>query len=265
MRHALYLPPFGELADPAVLADLAARAEEAGFDGVFLWDHLVRPDRPDLAVCDAWIALAAIAARTGRVTIGTRVTPLSRRRPQEVARQAVAIDQLSAGRFVLGVGLGGDNGGELSRLGEVDDARTRAEMLDEGLDVICRMWSGAPVDHRGRHYRVEGLRFLPRPVQRPRIPIWVAAQSVKPGPLRRAARFDGLCPETTPDGLREMLAEIERRRGGLDGFEVAVGGPPGDDPEPYRQAGATWWLVQFPEITSVAEVAAVIAAGVAPS
>ncbi|MQY05289.1 LLM class flavin-dependent oxidoreductase [Actinomadura macrotermitis] len=259
MRHALYLPPFGELADPAVLADLSARAEAAGFDGVFLWDHVVRPNQPDLPVCDAWIALAAIAMRTERITIGTRITPLSRRRPQDVARQAVAIDRLSAGRLVLGVGLGADNGGELSKLGEVDDARTRAEMLDEGLDVVCRMWSGEPVTHRGRHYRVDGLRFLPRPVQRPRIPIWVAAQSVKPAPLRRAARFDGLCPETTPDGLRQMLDQIEQQRGDLQDFAVAVGGAPDEDPAPYREAGANWWLVQFPELTSISDVTGVLA------
>ncbi|MEV0087002.1 LLM class flavin-dependent oxidoreductase [Saccharopolyspora sp. NPDC050642] len=258
MRYALYLPPFGELADPGVLADLSARAENAGFDGVFLWDHVVRPRRPGLAVCDPWIALAAIAARTERIRIGTRITPLSRRRPHDVARQAVAIDQLSAGRFILGVGLGAANGGELSKLGEADDARTRAEMLDEALDVICRLWSGEPVDHSGEHYRVDGLQFLPRPVQRPRIPIWVAAQSVRPRPLRRAARFDGVCPETTPDGLREMLRSIERSRGGLRDYDVAVGGAPGDDPAPYREAGATWWLVQFPELTSVHEVTAAI-------
>jgi len=262
MRHALYVPPFGELADPNVLADLAAQAEQAGFEGVFLWDHVVRPHHPGLEVCDPWIALAAIAMRTERVTLGTRITPLSRRRPHDVARQAIALDRLSGGRFVLGVGLGGDNGGELSKLGEVTEARTRAEMLDESLDLLRRLWSGETVTHDGPHYRVDDLRFLPRPVS---IPIWVAAQSVKPGPLRRAARFDGLCPETTPDGLREMLAEIERHRGNLENFEVAVGGRPGDDPEPFRQAGATWWLVTLPEITSVKEATDAISRSGPPS
>ncbi|MEV4399768.1 LLM class flavin-dependent oxidoreductase [Nonomuraea sp. NPDC049607] len=256
MRRALYLPPFGELADPRVLADLAARAEDAGFDGVFLWDHVVRPQSPDLPVCDAWTALAAIAAATDRVRIGTRVTPLSRRRPHDVARQAAALDHLSGGRMVLGVGLGSDNGGELSKLGETRDPRVRAEMLDESLDVICRLWTGLPVHHQGRHYRVDGLAFQPQPVQRPRIPVWVAAQSVKQAPLRRAARFDGLCPETTPAGLREMLEVVARHRGGLSGFEVAVGVPPGQHPGPYEDAGATWWLVEFPEVTTVEQVMA---------
>ncbi|XKK38623.1 LLM class flavin-dependent oxidoreductase [Nocardiopsis sp. ARC36] len=263
MRRALYLPPFGELAHPGVLADLAVLAEEAGLDGVFLWDHVVRPLNPGLPVCDPWIALAAMASRTGRITLGTRVTPLSRRRPQVVARQSVALDQLSGGRFVLGVGLGGDNGGELGRLGEVTAARDRAKMLDEGLDLLRRLWSGEEVHHEGPHYRVDGLRFLPPPVRRTGIPVWVAARSAKEAPLRRAARFDGLCPEVPPEELREMLAVVAEHRGGLEGFEVAAGGPPGEDPEPYREAGATWWLHQFPEVTARREVEEVVA-GAAP-
>ncbi|WP_049568235.1 LLM class flavin-dependent oxidoreductase [Nocardiopsis sp. SBT366] len=261
MRRALYLPPFGELADSRVLADLASRAELAGFDGVFLWDHVVRPLRPTLPVCDPWIALAAMAAATERIILGTRVTPLSRRRPQVVARQAVALDQLSGGRFVLGVGLGGDNGGELGRLGETTDPRTRAGMLDEGLDLLERIWSGDVVHHEGEHYRVDGLRFLPTPERAEGIPVWVATQSTRGAPLRRAARFQGLCPEGSPEDLAAMLSVIAEQRGDLRGFEVAVGGPPGTDPEPYAEVGATWWLHQFPEVTARAEVEEVVAAG----
>ncbi|WP_219503657.1 LLM class flavin-dependent oxidoreductase [Nonomuraea ceibae] len=259
MRWGLYLPPFGELADPRVLAELGAQAEAAGFDGVFLWDHVVRPERPGLEVGDAWIGLAAIAAATRRVIIGTRITPLSRRRPQVVARQGVALDQLSGGRFVLGAGLGSDRSGELSRLGEETDPRVRAAMLDEGLEVIRRCWSGEPVSYEGRHYKVDGLTFRPAP--RPRVPIWVAAQSVRRGPLRRAARFDGLCPETGPDGLVEMLGVVREHRQSLEGFEVAVSAPPGADPDPYRRAGATWWLVQAPAVSTADEVAAIIETG----
>lgn len=259
MRGGLYLPPFGELADPRVLADLAAQAEAVGFDGVFLWDHVVRPDHPGLEVGDAWIGLAAMAATTRRVLLGTRVTALSRRRPQGVARQGVALDQLSGGRFVLGVGLGSDHAGELSRLGEQVDPRTRAAMLDEGLDVISRLWSGERVSYSGKYYEVDRLTF--RPVAVPRVPIWVAAQSVRKGPLRRAARFDGLCPETSPEGLVEMLGIVREYRESLEGFQVAVSAPPGTDPEPYRRAGATWWLVQVPVVSSADEVSAIIEAG----
>ncbi|MGV9674869.1 LLM class flavin-dependent oxidoreductase [Nocardia sp. NPDC003482] len=258
MRLGVYLPPFGELADPRVLADLAAAAESAGFDGVFVWDHVVRPRHPGLPVCDAWIASAAIAAATRTVRFGPRVTPLSRRRPHEVARQSVALDQLGGGRFVLGVGLGSNNGGELTALGEEADPRARARLLDESLEVITALWQGGVVEHRGPHFRVDGLSFLPRPVQVPRIPIWVATQSLHRAPLRRAARFDGCCPEASPADLTAMLDIIAEFRSGLDGFEVAVAGTADRDPDEYRAAGATWWLVQMPEISTRSEAAAVI-------
>ncbi|MCP2277747.1 Luciferase-like monooxygenase [Nocardia amikacinitolerans] len=263
LRHGVYLPPFGELADPRVLADLAAEAEQAGFDGVFVWDHVVRPHRPGLAVCDAWIALAAMALATRRVTIGPRVTPLSRRRPHDVARQAVALDQLSGARFVLGVGSGADTGGELSKLGEATEPRERARLLDEGLHVITALWSGDEVRHDGPRYRVDDLRFLPRPVRRPRIPIWVAARSVRGAPLRRAARYDGLCPEASPGELTEMLEVIAEYRADLTGYEVAVAVPPERDKEQeaYERAGATWWLRQLPEICTRAEAFALIDRG----
>ena len=258
VRFGVYLPPFGELADPRVLAELAVSAETVGFDGVFLWDHVARPHRPGLAVCDAWIGLAAIAAATQRIVFGTRVTPLSRRRPQDVARQSVALDQLGNGRFVLGVGLGSNTGGEFTALGEVDDPKARAEVLDESLEVITALWTGAEVTHAGKAFRVDRLRFSPVPVQRPRIPIWVAAQSVRGAPLRRAARFEGLCAEADPAQLAEMLTVIAEHRGGLDGFEVAVTDA-GGDLDAYRRAGATWWLTQVPEISTRDEALAAIA------
>lgn len=261
MRTAVYLPPFGELADAEALAYLAARAEDAGFHGAFLWDHVARPHHRGLQVGEPWTALAAMALRTERIVLGTRVTPLPRRRPHDLARQTVAVDRLSGGRLVLGVGLGSNTGGELSALGEEDDPRVRAGMLDEALDVLCRLWSGERVDHDGRHYRVDGLRFLPRPVQRPRIPVWVAAQAVKDAPLRRAARFDGLCAEADPERLAEMLAVVREYRGGLEGFETAVCGGPGEDPGPYRRAGATWWLMRLPEVTTVRAAATLISRG----
>ncbi|KAF0845362.1 luciferase-like monooxygenase [Nocardia caishijiensis] len=259
MRHGVYLPPFGELADPRVLADIAAEAESAGFDGVFVWDHVARADEPDLAVGDCWIALAAIAAATSRVLFGPRVTPLSRRRPQDVARETVALDLLSGGRLVLGVGLGSDATGEFSRLGEVDGGRERAALLDESLAVITALWSGETVHHHGPAYEVDGLRFLPTPVRQPRIPIWVAAQSVRRAPLRRAARYDGLCPEASPDRLADMLAVVAEYRGDLDGFDVAVAAT--EDRDAYERAGATWWLRSLPMGVSRAEALCAVRRG----
>ena len=145
VRRGLSLPIFDELADPATLAALAVRAEQRGWDGVFLWDHVIYR-APVTAATDPWIALAAIAAATERIELGPMVTPLARRRPWIVARQAVALDQLSGGRFVLGVGLGLDSsGGELSRFGEQTDDRARAAMLDEGLDVLTGLLSNIVV------------------------------------------------------------------------------------------------------------------------
>ncbi|WP_280222198.1 LLM class flavin-dependent oxidoreductase [Nocardia neocaledoniensis] len=262
LRHGVYLPPFGELADPRVLAELAAEAETAGFDGVFLWDHVARPQEPGLAVGDAWIGLAAIAAATRRVVLGPRVTPLSRRRPQDVARASVALDQLSDGRFALGVGLGSDATGEFTRLGEVTAPRERAKRLDEALTVLTALWSGEIVDHPGPAFPVDGLQFLPRPLQRPRIPIWVAAQSVRQAPLRRAARYDGLCPEATPAELAAMLAIVAEHRGGdLTGYDVVVAGPADDEYAAYERAGATWWLTQLPVGVTLAAARARLRAG----
>src|SRR5512145_701631 len=155
MRRGIFLPIFDDLADPATLARLAARAEDRGWDGVFLWDHVLYR-APVAAVTDPWIALAAMAGATGRIELGPMVTPLARRRPWVVARQAVALDHLAGGRFVLGLGLGLDSsGGELSRFGEETDDRRRAAMLDEGLDVLAGLLSGERVDHRGEHYTVD--------------------------------------------------------------------------------------------------------------
>jgi alkanesulfonate monooxygenase SsuD/methylene tetrahydromethanopterin reductase-like flavin-dependent oxidoreductase (luciferase family) len=242
MRHALYLPPFGEHADPHVVVDLAVAAEEAGWDGIFLWDHMWRPASDVLDVADTWIMLAAIAAVTKHLRLGPTVTPLSRRRPQKVAREAVTLDRLSDGRLTLGVGLGVDTAGELRRFGESAVETEQAERLDEALEVILGLWSGEEVDHHGRHFTADRVRFLPRPVQRPRIPIWGAARG--PGnskPLRRAARLDGLFPvNTTADELVQMLEVVAGERGSLRGFDVAMLCYPDSDLDGMERSGATW-------------------------
>jgi alkanesulfonate monooxygenase SsuD/methylene tetrahydromethanopterin reductase-like flavin-dependent oxidoreductase (luciferase family) len=245
MRTGIFLPPFDGAADPRFLTALAADAEANGWDGFFLWDHVMyRP--PVEEVADPWIAMAAIAMATERVRFGALVTPLARRRPQIVARQAATLDHLSGGRLVLGVGLGLDRSGrELSAFGEEGDDRTRAAMLDEALEVITDLWSGEPVRHQGEHYLVDDATFLPPPVQRPRIPVWVGARWPYRRPLRRAARWDGLFAIDFggPQDLAEALHEIRAARGDLEGFDVVCTGAAGDDPRPWADAGATWWLV----------------------
>lgn len=250
MRSALFIPPFDELADPLLLATLAAEAEEAGWDGVFLWDHIRWGT--SVAVADPWIALAAIAVATERIRIGPMITPLARRRPVKVARETVTLDQLSNGRLTLGAGLGTDwLASELSTTGEELDDRVRADMLDESLSILTRAWTGKKVSHHGTHYVVDGMAFLPRPVQRPGIPIWTAGFSGNRKPLRRAARHDGYCTVDVPhpDELAEMvhtLGELRVKEGRADTpFDVAVSLSVGTDPRPYAEAGATWWLVEL--------------------
>jgi alkanesulfonate monooxygenase SsuD/methylene tetrahydromethanopterin reductase-like flavin-dependent oxidoreductase (luciferase family) len=269
MRSGLFLPIFDELADPAIVARLSAEAEEAGWDGVFLWDH-VRWREPVVEVADPWITLAAMAVSTERIRIGPMVTPLARRRPVKVARETATLDRLSRGRLTLGVGLGSDQfGGEYSITGEELDDRRRARMLDESLEILAAAWSGEIVRHRGEHYTVEGMRFLPRPVQRPGVPVWVAGFYGKPRPLRRAARYQGFFPVNLehPDQLAEIVAGLATLRGeaGEDAsepYDVIAALPPGSDPAPYGAAGATWWLVEFPwDAVSGDQVRAVIRDG----
>jgi alkanesulfonate monooxygenase SsuD/methylene tetrahydromethanopterin reductase-like flavin-dependent oxidoreductase (luciferase family) len=261
MRSGLFVPPFDELADPALLARLAAEAEEAGWDGMFVWDH-IRWREPVDAVADPWVALAAIATATERVRLGPMVTPLARRRPAKVARETATLDLLSGGRLTLGVGLGSDEfGSEYSITGEELDDRRRARMLDESLEILASAWSGEPVHHRGEHYTVDGMRFLPRPIQRPGIPVWVAGFYGKPRPLRRAARYQGFFPVNleSPDQLAEIVADLaslrrDAREDPAEPYEVVAALQPGADPTPYAAAGATWWVVDFPWDAATADL-----------
>jgi alkanesulfonate monooxygenase SsuD/methylene tetrahydromethanopterin reductase-like flavin-dependent oxidoreductase (luciferase family) len=249
-RRALFVAPFDELADPRLLATLAADAEAAGFDGFFLWDHIVY-SAPTRAVLDPWVAMAAIAMATERIVTGPLVTPLSRRRPHKLARETVTLDLLAGGRTVLGVGLGSDVHGELSPFGEVAQPREQARLLDEALVTIQDYWSGT---------------FAPPPVQRPRIPIWAAARWPNRKPVRRAARLDGLFPIglPEPDALRELAAEIAQQRTeeGLDGaFDLVVDDDSRNDPAPWIAAGATWALTGFGSQPKLADVKAAVKAG----
>ena len=246
-------------------ARLAGEAEEAGWHGVFVWDHVCWR-APVRQVADAWITLAAIAAATDRVRLGPMVTPLARRRPVKVARETATLDRLSGGRLTLGVGLGSDRfGGELSKTGEEIDDRLRGQMLDESLDILTAAWSGQPVHHHGPHYTVDGIQFLPRPVQRPGVPVWAAGLAGNVKPLHRAARYQGFFPVNL--GHADQLAEAAAAIAGLRPrpaapYDIAVSLPPGTDPAPYAEAGATWWLPEFdPATVSLDQVRGVLRDG----
>jgi alkanesulfonate monooxygenase SsuD/methylene tetrahydromethanopterin reductase-like flavin-dependent oxidoreductase (luciferase family) len=257
MKYAIHAPNFATYSDPRALAELAHEAEEAGWDGFFLWDHVFWKVPQNQPVADTWTVLAAMAARTTRITLGPLITPLPRRRPWTVARQATTLDHLSGGRGVLGVGIGGDWFGDYSTFGESPDARAHGEMLDEALAIIAGLWSGEPFSYTGHHYQVTEAQFLPRPVQQPRIPIWVAGIWPNKKPFRRAAQWDGVAAEApgdhgplTPADFVDLRAYIQEHRQGTGPFDVThIGRTPGTDPEaaqdivaPYAEAGVTWWL-----------------------
>jgi alkanesulfonate monooxygenase SsuD/methylene tetrahydromethanopterin reductase-like flavin-dependent oxidoreductase (luciferase family) len=251
MRYAVGIPNLGAYADPRALARLAGLAERSGWDGVFCWDHLSRHGEP---ATDAQVALAAMATATERVRLGAMVTPLARRRPAKVARETVALDLLSEGRLIVGVGLGSHDDEEFVAFGDPGDRVVRGRMLDEALDVLTALWSGDPVDHSGEFYRARTGGFRPVPVQRPRIPIWVAGTWPARPAFRRAARFDGVFPTfrgvevgrtVDPVQLSDAVAYARSHRDpGLPSLEVAVEGvssaaAPKDE---YADAGLTWWV-----------------------
>jgi hypothetical protein len=260
MRYSIGFPIAGPHADARSLAELARIAEDSGWDGVFLEDYIVHWSSPGKApVCDPWIALAAIAIATRRVRIGTTVTPLSRRRPWKVAREAASLDHLSGGRMILGVGAGDLNDPGFRSVGEVTATATRDEMLDEALEIVTGLWSGKPFRFTGRHYNIDEMTFLPPPIQQPRIPIWVGGAWPHRRPVKRAARWDGACIyRIYPDGssgalsaaeLKEVSALIVSNRSVTTPFDLIVGGyERGDDLEKVRdqiamaaEGGATWW------------------------
>ncbi len=253
MKMGVNVPNFGAFADPQTFVSLAVDAEAAGWDGVFIWDHLLVWSGN--IVADPWILLSAAAVATNRIMLGPMVTPVPRRRPWKLAREAVSLDHLSDGRVILGVGIGFPPDPEFRAFGEPVDERTRAEMLDEGLEIIQGLWSGESYAFDGRHYHLDEMTFLPVPLQSPRIPIWVAGMWPNRRPFRRAARFDGAFPITTgddmpmlePSELREIVTYINSQREGDGAYDVVTYADlRGEDRravdlvEEWSEAGATW-------------------------
>jgi hypothetical protein len=256
VQLAVDIPNFGHWGDPRRVVELARNIEVAGWDGLSMWDHIYVFEGN--VVADPWATLGAVAAATDHLTLMTMVTPLPRRRPWQVARQAVTIDHLSGGRLILGVGIGHPPGPELAVFGEETGTRRRAEMLDEGLEIISGLWSGEEFSYRGDHYRLQKVTFAPRPLQHPRIPIWVAATWPNRRPFRRAARWDGVAPLVEddeieggyrpphPDELEPILAYLAEHRTAAEpiGVTVATHLPPGQQgverAAAYREAGVTW-------------------------
>jgi len=228
----------------------AVLAEAAGWDGVFVWEGAYG--------IDAWSVLSAMAMRTASIALGTMLTPLPWRRPWKVASQAATLDQLSAGRAILAVGLGWADSGIGDRR-DVTERPALAALLDEGLDIIDALWRGE-LTHRGAHYDFDiapGHVLGVRPVHQPRIPVWVVGAWPRPKSMRRVLRCDGILPVVSipgrdaplePDDVRDMAAWLAEK--GADSHDIVIEGATSSrDPQaardvvqPWADAGATWWL-----------------------
>jgi alkanesulfonate monooxygenase SsuD/methylene tetrahydromethanopterin reductase-like flavin-dependent oxidoreductase (luciferase family) len=254
VRAAVGVPNVGIFAHPRALIRLAVTAEEAGWDGFFLWDHLLYRE-PDWPVVDPLVAMGAIAARTERLRLGLTMLALPRRNPVQTAKDLATLDVLSNGRLIVGAGIG-SLAREYEAFGATADARVRADLLDESLDVITALWSGRPVVHHGDNLTVDGVQMLPRPAQAPRPNIWCGGRWPARRPFRRAARYDGVMPThqdfglgTTmpPDALAEIVQYVSTHRVSSQPFDVAIeggteDGTDRDRPRAYASAGATWWV-----------------------
>ena len=248
MRYGFIVPK----GDPRTVALLAREAEGAGWDGVFYYDAICVGE---METYDPWVVMAAMAMKTKRVRLGAILTPPARRRPWKLARETMTLDHLSGGRLVLPVGLGALDDGGFSKVGEPMDRKVRAELLDESLEILTGLWSGEPFSYDGEHYHLKEMTFLPPPIQRPRIPIWVVGAWPSERSMSRALRYDGLLAyttrgEVTPEDIRAMRAYVEENKEADDTFDIVWEGvTSGDDPEravpmvrPLAEAGATWWI-----------------------
>jgi alkanesulfonate monooxygenase SsuD/methylene tetrahydromethanopterin reductase-like flavin-dependent oxidoreductase (luciferase family) len=260
LKWGLSLALSRDLAEPAVVAEVAARAEAAGWDGVFVWDHLWNSTYAPFA--DSWVTLAAVALATERVRIGTMVTALPRRRPQLVAQQATTLDRLSEGRFTLSLGLGVDSYGEFSVFGEPQtDDRARAAALDRGIELLLPALAGDPVPAAGDRRTTIASR------QQPRLPIWIAGRPGKVAGPRRALRHgvEGVAlvgaDVWTADDVAATFSVAGPRLGALD--LVLVGGEH-RDPEALEAAGATWALIEILPDTPADEARRIARSGPGP-
>ena len=276
MRFGIDVPNHGPFGDPGLLLELALETEAAGWDGFFLWDHLLGDG--ENPATDPWVVLAAIAARTRRIRFGPMVTPVARRRATKLARETVSLDHLSAGRLILGVGLGAHDEAEFSAFGDAGDRRVRAQILDETLDILDGLWTGEPFSYRGRHLTVARSTFRPTPLQRPRIPVWVAGLWPNKRPMRRAAAWDGafaidrrgdMSSMLSVSDMADVIAYVAQARTNDSAYDfVHAGLMSGDNDRDvetarrYADIGVTWWLEHFyPERLPVAEVRALIRRG----
>lgn len=243
--------------DPKQVIELGEAAEAAGWDAIFVAEMIYGPD--------AWVSLTAAAMRTERIKLGTMLTPIARMRPWKIASEAATLDRISNGRVILAVGLGALDTG-YAEFGEVSDRKTRIELTEEALEITTKLWAGEQFAHTGKHYQVDttalkdGIRdWEPRPLQSPRIPIWLTGGWPRDVSMRRTLKYDGLLPNVFGDDgkMRDMTVEdvigmrafVDRERTESGSFDIIVEGESlANDPaelekvRAWETAGATWWI-----------------------
>src|SRR4029077_12053176 len=259
MRYLVEVPNFGDFAAPEVFAEVARRAEEAGWNALLVWDHVAGEKDLRWEIADPWILLTAAALATRRIRLGTAITPVARRRPSKLAREVATLDRLTGGRMILGTGLGAPVADEYASFGDTTDTRVLAERLDEGLHALDLLWAGKPVTYQGNQVTIDDVVFQPTPVQRPRVPVWVGGIWPNKAPMRRAGRGDGAIPALAdfatgrpPDvsEVRDLVLFLHgcRAENGLADrpFDIVLGGaspagPAGRDVAgPLADLGVTW-------------------------
>ena len=263
MKYGLYMPNYGEILGYAEnLANLAKEAEDAGWDGFFIFDHILAQKPTKYPIVDPWIGLTAVAMNTKSIRFGTTVTPIARRKPWKLARETISLDHLSKGRLILSIGLGTPADIEYGAFGEETNSKIRAEKLEEGLNVLLGLWSGDKFSYKGKHFSVEGVKFLPKPFQEPRIVIWGGGFWPNKKPFIRAARLDGIFPLSSREhgklqakDYKDMKEFIFKHRSLDSPFDmVHLGGISYSSDyqmKKFEEAGVTWLLQYIGANTSM--------------
>ena len=247
MHYGIEVVPFGDFSNPCQIVHLAQAAEAAGWEGLWIWDHVLMP----YGVGDPWVTLAAVAASTKSIKLCAGVSPLPRYRPHLLARTLVGLDLLSAGRLIFATGLGIPS--DFKPFGEPAENKTRAAMLDEGLDLLTGYLSGEEITHHGKYYHAEAVRLAPCALQKPRIPVWIGGGSQ--AAMRRAARWDGWIMGTVneksevtqpPEKIAGEVKSILQYRKTKLSFDIALDGVSQVGERglvrEYELSGATWWF-----------------------
>jgi alkanesulfonate monooxygenase SsuD/methylene tetrahydromethanopterin reductase-like flavin-dependent oxidoreductase (luciferase family) len=258
MKYGIYLPNYGDAISASNLAEFAKTAEKSGWDGFFIFDHILVSKNQGHQMVDPWVALAAMAMTTEHIRIGTTATPVARRRPWKLARETVTLDHLSGGRLTITVGLGAPEKAEFAYFGEPVDPRIRAEKLDEGLNILTGLWTGKPFSYKGMHYQIDKIKFRPATLQKPRIPVWVGGYWPNRAPFRRAARWDGAFPlkhggAMRPKDFEALKAFIDAHRVIDTPYDLVTMGYLRQVAKDKRRkslnaledSGVTWWLESF--------------------